>query len=464
MTILAVAYFREVIGWIDTDAPKGNWKSADTPLARFVENSHPGGLPNTFRFLQPEGWLAGVLSGENYPETGVRFLSNFTIMEEGSYSLDKVGIDTLHARLADCRDEQGVFRGAYRGPASHDFNPAFEATLSNLWKNALMPKFSGAQVKIPVSLLPDENGSQVILPAVNTPFSHILKVPREGFLQSLPTVEWLGLELSKRAGIVTAEHALVEMPNGMAPSLIVERFDIPDVNDDLTRLTRISDFCNITGKPPKDYKYGTDISECFAALEQQSSNPDEDRIALFKRLVLSHYLRDTDMHLKNISVLKTYDRDTGETTVRFAPVYDAMTTVIYPDLSDRESALSFDPHPERGGMDSGPIKTKQDLLKIAALNGIPPEEADEIIGQISQSLVDNAVDIVRNPPEIIKNHSACMHALKCAVSEIMWATDAANEPDWYDYAKPEEYLESLATSTAAQPARLGAAFPAAVLS
>lgn len=449
MPILTVAFFREPIGWIDTDAPKGNWRSADTPIARFVENSRPGGLPNTFRFLQPEGWLAGVLSGKNYAEEGVRFLSNFTILdEEKSHSLHKVGIDTLHARLADSTNEQGVFTGAYMGPTSNSFNPAFENTLSNLWQNAMMPKFSGAQVKIPVSLLPDENGGHVILPAVNTPFSHILKVPREGFLQSLPTVEWLGLELSKRAGIETAEHALVEMPDGMAPSLIIERFDIPDVNDDLRQLIRISDFCNITGKDPENHKYGTDISECFAALEGQSSDPDADRIALFKRMVLSHYLRDTDMHLKNISVLKTFDRETGEITVRFAPTYDAMTTVIYPDLSDRDSALCFDPSPDKGGMDRGPIKSKLDLLKIATTNGIPRDEAEEIIAHITQSIADNAVEILQNPPDVIKKHPACMYALQCAVSEIMGATDAENEPEWYDYVKPEDYRDPDAIATA----------------
>lgn len=450
MTILAVAFFRDIIGYIDTDGPEHNWQSADTPLARFLENSHPGELPNTFKYLQPEGWLAGVLRGENYVEDGIRFLSNLTIIPEGSYALDKVGLDTLHARLRDSTAPDGTFTGRYQGPTATSFTPEFEKTLSNLWKNELMPKFSGAQVKIPISLLPDENGGQVILPAVHTPFSHILKVPREGYYQSLPAIEWLGLELSKRAGLETADHALVEMPDGMAPALIVERFDIPDVEDDLTKLTRISDFCNITNREPEKHKYGSDISVCFRALAEQSSAPEEDKITLFKRIVLSHYLMDADMHLKNISVLKTFDRETGDVNVRMSPVYDAMTTVIYPGL-DRHSALSFDPEPEFGGTAIKSYGSRSDLMQIAGMNGIGWDEADEIIDHISQSIADNAVEIANNPPELIKNNPACMHALKCAVTEIMWNTSASNPPEWNDIAFPGEYVEEDIKTTDSRP-------------
>lgn len=442
MAILNVAFFREIIGFIDTDGPKGNWLSSDTPLARFLEGNHAGQLPNTFKNLQPEGWLAGVLSGKNYVEDGIRFLSNLTIVKDGSPALDKIGIDTLHAHLQDCTDENGCFTGKYVGPASASFNPAFETTVANLWHNELMPKFSGAQVKIPVSLMPDENGSHIMMPAVRTTFSHILKVPREGFYASFPAIEWAGLEMARRAGLPTAHHALVEMPDGMAPALAIERFDIPEFGDDLRYLTRISDFCNIAEISP-DKKYSTDISLCFAALERQSSAPEEDKIALFKRLVLSQCMMDGDMHLKNISVLKTFDRETGNVDVRFTPVYDAMTTAIYPDLDNRESALNYDPQPEYEGAYSKSINSRTDLMEVAKANGISWEQADEIIDHISQSVIDTAIDIVRNPPEILKDHPACMLALRCMATEIYYNSSAPNLPEFSDdeMAWPNEYSE-----------------------
>lgn len=443
MTILKVAFYGQVVGWIDTKGPKHNWQSANTDLARFLENSRPGQLPNTFKYLQPEGWLARVLSGEQeaYVEAGIRFLSNLTIIEAGEKALDKVGIDTLHDRLLNCTAPDGAFTGIYRGPSAPHFNPAFESTVANLWKNELMPKFSGAQIKIPVSLIPDHGGSHVLTPAVNTTFSHILKVPREGYYASLPAVEWAGLKMAQEAGLPTAAHALVEMPDGMAPALVVERFDIPDIEDRLDELTRISDFCNITDTPP-DKKYGADISMCFAALEKQSSRSQEDKILLFKRLVLSHYILDGDMHLKNLSVLKTFDTQTGNISVRFAPVYDAMTTAIYPELDDGKSALKYDPNPEHGGLSAQDISSYSDLMKIAEINGIPWKEADEIIKQISESVLETAVKIVRNPPEILKNHPACLHALKRMATEIHFAVNpdvpllSDEEMTWDTYEEP----------------------------
>lgn len=441
MTRLAVAYFREIIGYIDTDGPKGNWESANTPLARFLENSHPGELPNTFKYMQPEGWLAGFLRGETYVEEGIRFLSNLTVIPEGAFSLDKVGIDTLHTQLKDGGIKDGTFTGLYAGPSAPGFTPDFETRLAGLWDHELTPKFSGAQVKIPVSLLPDLDGGQVILPAVHSTFSHILKVPREGYYESLPAVEWMGLEIARRAGLDTADAALVQMPEGMAPALLIERFDIPHVDDDLTKLTRIADFCNVTDRPPQQFKYGTDVSVCFTALEKQSSNPEADREALFKRIILAHYMLDYDMHLKNISVLKTFDRDTHDVHIRFAPVYDAMTTAIYPELGERGSALNYDPQPEHGGLYSQSINNRYDLMKIAELNGISHDEANRIIDHIAQNVADAAVDIARNPPEILKDFPACLLALRCAATEIVWNSDAPNVPEWRDdeVAVPDDY-------------------------
>lgn len=468
MTKLAVAFFREIIGYVDTAGPEHNWESTNTPLARFLEGSHPGEKPNTFRYLQAEGWLAGVMSGRapktdeeaeirrRYMEEGIRFLSNLTIVKAGSTALEKIEIDTLQAKLADCT-RNGVFTGRYTGPAAPGFTPAFESDVAELWNHQMMPKFSGAQIKIPVSLLPDADGGHVIAPAVQRTFSHILKVPREGFYASLPAVEWMGLELSRRAGLETAAHALVEMPDGMAPSLIVERFDIPEVNDDLRRVTRISDFCNITNRPPTEFnKYNTDIAVCFEELEKQSSNPEADRMALFKKLVLSVYIRDGDAHLKNISVLKTFDRETGDINVRFAPVYDSMTTAIYPTMDDREAALLYYPEGVKESLGQPEIfRSRHDLLSIARTNGIPEEVAEAVINHIAQSILDNAIDIARNPPEIFKNHPACLHALKCVTTEIVMRSDAPKPSDWgaesYEDVFSWEYEEesTLQTTTLA---------------
>jgi serine/threonine-protein kinase HipA len=44
--------------------------------------------------------------------------------------------------------------------------------------------------------------------------------------EMLPIVEWLCLQLGRAAGFAAPDVALTAMPDGMAPALVVERFDI----------------------------------------------------------------------------------------------------------------------------------------------------------------------------------------------------------------------------------------------
>jgi len=91
------------------------------------------------------------------------------------------------------------------------------------------------------------------------------------------------------------------------------------------------------------------------------------------------------------------------------------------------------------------------------MNGIAADDAEAIIDHISQSVVDNAIDIARNPPEILKNHPACLHALRCVTTEIFWNSDAPTLPDWKDQevAVPEDYVD---TAKPVKPATTTLAF------
>jgi hypothetical protein len=110
-----------------------------------------------------------------------------------------------------------------------------------------------------------------------------------------------------------------------------------------------------------------------------------------------------------------------------------MTTAIYPALDNRASALSYYPEGEKERQGhSKAISSRQDLLDIAGQSGIPRQEANEIIDHISQAVLDNAVEIARNPPEIFRNHPACLHALKCIATEIVLKSDAPKPSDWTD--------------------------------
>jgi hypothetical protein len=147
------------------------------------------------------------------------------------------------------------------------------------------------------------------------------------------------------------------------------------------------------------------------------------------------------MHLKNISVIKTLDTDTGEILVEMSPAYDAMTTTIYTELSDTKSALRYKPEQdlnETFGLavdfpmepELKYIENRDDLLSIAKQSGIDPTLAIDIISEISEAIASNAVSIANNPPDLIKAHPVCLHALKCAVTDILAKSDSSIIPEW----------------------------------
>jgi HipA-like C-terminal domain len=78
------------------------------------------------------------------------------------------------------------------------------------------------QIKAPMTLAPDGRLS----PRTGTPFTHIVKPAGTSGFEALPLVEWVGLTPAREAGFVVPATALIAMPDGMPPALLVERFDI----------------------------------------------------------------------------------------------------------------------------------------------------------------------------------------------------------------------------------------------
>jgi len=75
-----------------------------------------------------------------------------------------------------------------------------------------------------------------------------------------------------------------------------------------------------------------------------------------------------DMHLKNLTVLKTAEAGAKTfTTVRFAPLYDAVTTRVFPGLGGDRMALKLNGTDDR--------LTRQDFLALARTIGLTAEDA-----------------------------------------------------------------------------------------
>ena len=105
------------------------------------------------------------------------------------------------------------------------------------------------------------------------------------------------------------------------------------------------------------------------ALRPLSTEPASDLDILFRRAVFAWLIADGDMHLKNLAVLKTADVGAKTfRTVRFAPLYDAVTTRVFPGLAGDRMALKLNGKDDR--------LTRQDFLNLARTIGLTVEDAE----------------------------------------------------------------------------------------
>ena len=87
-----------------------------------------------------------------------------------------------------------------------------------------------------------------LLPAHGRAFTHVLKPAGTAGFETIPVVEWLCLGIGRARGFEVPSAALIEMPDGMSPALLVERFDIRRGAEDRRR-PALEDFCSVLDLP-----------------------------------------------------------------------------------------------------------------------------------------------------------------------------------------------------------------------
>jgi serine/threonine-protein kinase HipA len=197
----------------------------------------------------------------------------------------------------------------------------------------------------------------------------------------LPIVEWLCLELGRMAGLEVPDAALIEMPEGMPPALLVERFDIRRGPEDMRRFA-LEDFGSILDLPTSAKHDGT-IERIAKGLRPLSTDPAADLDMLFRRAVFAWLVADGDMQLKNLAMLKIAEPGARTfASVRIAPLYDAVTTRVFPGLANDRMALKLN------GKDD--LLTKADFLALARTIGLAGGQADAILTDIATRLASGA--------------------------------------------------------------------------
>jgi serine/threonine-protein kinase HipA len=390
---LIVAWHKRPIGSLTHDGFEWRWKPCDENGPPLIRQATPGQLPPFIVSLLPEGWLQSILGERDERaqlRSGRRYMSNITIAPTPA-ELAALPEDILQTRLTD-HVIGGVFTGRYDGPGRGELETSFESNLAAIFARNDTPRLSGIQIKAPMFLA----GDGALSPSAGRPFTHILKPAGTSGLDILPVVEWQALTLGAAIGFDAPAMALVAMPDGMPPALIVERFDIRRGGND-TRLLALEDFTSVLGVATAA-KYDGTIERVARALRPLSTDPDADLILILKRALFAWLIADGDMHLKNLALLKIAEPGRDRfSSVRVAPLYDAVTTRVFPRLARDRMALKLNGKDDR--------LRRADFKALAATAGLRAGEADAALDDLVGRLAA-AVQTLTPPPVAVSSAAA----------------------------------------------------------
>ncbi len=172
----------------------------------------------------------------------------------------------------------------------------------------------GVQKKLSLHLVSDSNKPRLTL--VNYPTGYILK-PQVAEFEALPESEQLIMSMADMAGISTVPHALIKGNTGLA--YITRRID-RKVNKDNIEMLAMEDFCQLDLRLTED-KYRGSYERCAKIITMHSSRIGIDMAEFFIRLVFSFIVGNSDMHLKNFSLIETAE---GSGEYVLSPAYDLL--------------------------------------------------------------------------------------------------------------------------------------------
>ena len=191
--------------------------------------------------------------------------------------------------------------------------------------DGLRLSLAGAQSKLPVIC---KNG-EVALPAPGQPTTHILK-PEIARFDGTAENEAFCMRLARAIGLDVAEVQYRSV--GGKRFLLIERYDRQTGEDDKTIRLHQEDFCQALGLTSAR-KYASDggpvFRDCFALVRRVTTRPAAEVLKLLDATLFNAIIGNADAHAKNFSLLYLPDR------TQFAPLYDLLSTVVYPTLSQR---------------------------------------------------------------------------------------------------------------------------------
>ena len=209
--------------------------------------------------------------------------------------------------------------------------PAFdcdEQALNELARKLVLNRMSvpGVQAKLSVHLERRDGADRLTLVGMGGDW--ILKLPADQWPE-LPESEHFCMALARRCGIETEDFALVRLRSGNL-AFLARRMD-----RSMHGPLHMEDFCQISGHFTEE-KYRGSLERVGKALRAVSSAPGLDALRLYRLALFCFLSGNSDMHLKNYSMLRSMDG-----TWRLAPAYDMVPVRILMPTDLEESALTI---------------------------------------------------------------------------------------------------------------------------
>ena len=267
--------------------------------------------------------------------------------------------------------------------------------LENTGKGVTVP---GVQKKLSLHLLSDAASPRLTL--VDYPTGYILK-PQVADFEALPQAEHLVMSMADATGIATVPHALICQNGEIA--YLTKRID-RRFGKNSVELLAMEDFCQLDRRLTED-KYRGSYERCAKVIRQYSSRKQLDLSELFLRLVFSYVVGNSDMHLKNFSLIEP---EVGSGRYVLSAAYDLLPVNVVMPEDTEEFALAMNGKKQN--------LRKKDFLVFADACGIQKNAAEKMIAKVL-SMKERYLLLCEESllPDHLKQRFAALMEKRCSI-------------------------------------------------
>ena len=267
--------------------------------------------------------------------------------------------------------------------------------LENTGKGVTVP---GVQKKLSLHLLSDTAAPRLTL--VDYPTGYILK-PQVADFEALPQAEHLVMSMADATGIATVPHALICQNGEIA--YLTKRID-RRFGENSVELLAMEDFCQLDRRLTED-KYRGSYERCAKVIQQYSSRKQLDLSELFLRLVFSYVVGNSDMHLKNFSLIEP---EVGSGRYVLSAAYDLLPVNVVMPEDTEEFALAMNGKKQN--------LRKKDFMVFADACGIQKNAAEKMIAKVL-SMKERYLLLCEESllPDHLKQRFAALMEKRCSI-------------------------------------------------